>query len=128
MFYPFLCYLFYILNHFCLVYFSFLQFSMQFFMHFFQTFIQFVHSFEKKKAIDFWFVSKNVYSPLFLNAFICFSLLSQIVFICFSPWSSIAFVCFSKALPREEYVNLVCSIICFWLEGTLSAPVRFHIN
>ena len=32
---------------------------------------------------------------------------------CLFPWPSIVFVCSLKALPRGEYVNLVCPIICF---------------
>ena len=34
-------------------------------------------------------------------------------------------VCFSKAFPKWEYANLDCSIICFWLEGNISSPVRY---
>ena len=44
---------------------------------------------------------------------------------CFFPWSSIVFACFSKALARGEEVNLAYSIICFWLEGSNSSPVRY---
>ena len=40
-------------------------------------------------------------------------------------WSSIVFVCFSKAFPNGEYINLACSIICLWLEGNISSPVRY---
>ena len=34
-------------------------------------------------------------------------------------------VCLSKAFPKGEYSNLVCSIVCFWLEGIISLPVRY---
>ena len=44
--------------------------------------------------------------------------------ICFSLWSSVVSVCFSKAFPKVEYVNLACSIICCWLNGNISSPVR----
>ena len=35
------------------------------------------------------------------------------------------FICFSKAFPNGKYVNLACSIICLWLEGNISSPVRY---
>ena len=38
--------------------------------------------------------------------------------ICFS-------VCFSKAFPKREYGDLACSIICLWLTGKISSPVRY---
>ena len=50
---------------------------------------------------------------------------SSSAFICFSPWSSIVFISFSNALPRGEYVNLACSIIQIWSEGSIGSPVRF---
>ena len=34
-------------------------------------------------------------------------------------------VCFSNALPRWKYGNLVCSIICIWLEGNIFSPGRY---
>ena len=34
------------------------------------------------------------------------------------------FICFSNAFPKEEYVNLGCSIILFWSDGNISSPVR----
>ena len=43
----------------------------------------------------------------------------------FFPCSSIVFICFSKAFPNGEYVNFACSIVCFWLEGNISSPVRY---
>ena len=33
-------------------------------------------------------------------------------------------VYFSKALPKGEYRNLACFVICPWLEGNISSPVR----
>ena len=35
------------------------------------------------------------------------------------------FICFSKAFPKGEYANLACSIICLFLEGYTSSPVRY---
>ena len=35
------------------------------------------------------------------------------------------FICFSKAFTNGKYVNLACSIICLWLEGNISSPVRY---
>ena len=55
---------------------------------------------------------------------ICFPL-SFFALIWFFPSSSIVFVCFSKAFPKGERINLDCSIICFWLEGNISSPVRY---
>ena len=46
-------------------------------------------------------------------------------FTCFLPWSSIIFICFSKAFPKGEQVNFACSIICCWLDGNISSPVRY---
>ena len=43
---------------------------------------------------------------------------------CFFHWSSSVFICLSKALPKGEYVNFVCSIICCWLDGNISSPVK----
>ena len=43
---------------------------------------------------------------------------------CSIPWSSIVFVCFSNALPRGEQVNLSCSIILTWSDGSISLPLR----
>ena len=32
-------------------------------------------------------------------------------------------VCFSKAFPKGEYANLVCTIICLRLLGNISLPL-----
>ena len=34
-------------------------------------------------------------------------------------------VYFSKAFPKAVYANLPCSVVCLWLEGNSSAPVRY---
>ena len=34
-------------------------------------------------------------------------------------------VCFSNTFPKQEYENLACSIICLWLKGNISSPVRY---
>ena len=52
-------------------------------------------------------------SSFLLNGFRDF-----IALICFS-------VCFSKVFPKGEYANFACSIICLWLEGNISSPVRY---
>ena len=44
---------------------------------------------------------------------------------CLFPWYSVVFVCFLKAFPRGEYVNLACSIVCFWLEDNIFSLVRY---
>ena len=48
-----------------------------------------------------------------------------IAFTCFSPCSSIVFICFSNAFCKGEYVNLPFSVICCWLDGNISLPVRY---
>ena len=37
-------------------------------------------------------------------------------------------VCFSKTFPKGEHTNLACSIICLWLEGNISSPVRYYLS
>ena len=54
-------------------------------------------------------MSKNVFPDLLLIAFTFFS-----------PCFLIAFVYFSNSLPKEEYANLACSIICLLLKGNNS--------
>ena len=44
---------------------------------------------------------------------------------CFLLCSSVLFGCFWKAFPNGGYVNLACSIICFWSEGNISLLVRY---
>ena len=44
---------------------------------------------------------------------------------CFLPWSLIVSICFSKAFPKAEQLSLTFSIICFWLDGNISSPVRY---
>ena len=39
-------------------------------------------------------------------------------------WTTNVFICFSNALPRGEYINLVCSIILLWSDGNVSSTVR----
>ena len=34
-------------------------------------------------------------------------------------------VSFSKAFLKGEFANLDCSIICLWLKGNISTPVRY---
>ena len=34
-------------------------------------------------------------------------------------------VCFSKGFPKPKYANIACSIICLWLQGNISSPVRY---
>ena len=34
--------------------------------------------------------------------------------------------CFSKAFPKGEYANSVCSVICLWLKGNVFSPVRYE--
>ena len=43
--------------------------------------------------------------------------------ICFSHCSSIVFVCFFKCFSQGN-VKFVCYIICCWLDGNISSPVR----
>ena len=35
------------------------------------------------------------------------------------------FICSLKAFPKGEYENLPFSIICLWLEDSISSPVRY---
>ena len=42
-----------------------------------------------------------------------------------STASTYFFLCFSKALPREEYIYLACSITLPWSEDSISSPVRY---
>ena len=37
-------------------------------------------------------------------------------------------VCFSNTFPKQEYENLACSIICLWLKGNISSPVRYSYS
>ena len=37
--------------------------------------------------------------------------------ICSFAWSSVVIVYFSKVFPKGEQVNLVCFVICSWVEG-----------
>ena len=39
-------------------------------------------------------------------------------------WTTNVFISFSNALPRGEYINLVCSIILLWSDGNVSSTVR----
>ena len=58
------------------------------------------------------------------SCFPCSSSALQVLLFVFSPGSSIVFICFSNALPREEYVNLACSItLCS--DGDISSPLRY---
>ena len=89
------------------------------------------------------FISLSLLSASSLNIYFCFEIhglslsskayflivltypWSWIDFICFSHWSSVVFICFSKAFPKGEWVNFVCSIICYWLDCNISSPVRY---
>ena len=58
-------------------------------------------------------------------AFVCsFGFKLSKASVCFCPLSSIVFICFSKAFPKGEQISFSCSIICCWLDGNISAPVR----
>ena len=60
----------------------------------------------------------NIPSICFNSSFLLKTSRDFIAPTCFS-------VCFSKTFPKGAYANLPCSIICFWLEGNISSPVRY---
>ena len=73
-----------------------------------------------------WYFYENLPSGL-KNTFLCKLWFGSKIF--FPNFLSIVFVCFSKAFCNLLIVNLASSIICFWLEGNISSPVRYsHLS
>ena len=67
-----------------------------------------------------------------LNSFLIRSLDStnffSMIFNCFYLFFSLVFnlfYLFFKSFSKREYTNLVCFVVCFWLKGNISAPVRY---
>ena len=50
---------------------------------------------------------------------------SSSAFVCSSPWLSAVFICFSIAFLKGKWVNLACSLILLYSEGSISLPIRY---
>ena len=67
----------------------------------------------------------SLFQVLKVQDYIHFECNSIFSFIYIYTYWWIVFIYFSKAFPKGGWVNLACFIICFWLDGNTSLPVRY---
>ena len=67
----------------------------------------------------------SLFQVLKVQDYIHFECNSIFNFICIYTYWWIVFIYFSKTFPKGGWVKLACFIICFWLDGNTSLPVRY---